>query len=79
MRKITFEEYLRLPKEDEMRLFGDNVLNEEERIEVENPLANIAHEDVDDYLHDLGFITLKELENKIEEKIDHATQNKHNK
>jgi len=44
-----------------MRLCGSDALNEEERVEVENPLANIAHESVDAYLRGLGFITLERI------------------
>jgi len=71
MKKITFEEYLKLSEEEQDKIIHQaETLNEEEWVVVENPIKDMNDQETLDYFHKLGAMTLEEVEEKINEMFD---------
>jgi len=71
MKKITFEEYLKLPKEERAKIINQSTsLNEDERVEVDNPISNMTFDEAMEYLRSIGCVPLEEVEEKINSKFD---------
>jgi len=63
--KLSFEEWKQIRKYNESLPEGDK-----DRIIIEDPISNMTHEEVDEFLHSKGFITLEELQERINAKLD---------
>jgi len=73
MKKITFEEYLRLPKEERAKIIHQSTsLNENERVEVDNPISNMTFDEAMEYLRGIGCVPLEEVEKRINDMLDKA-------
>jgi len=77
MRKITFEEFLQLSEEEQNRIFEQSdSQNENERVEIENPIKHMDDEETIEYFHKLGAMTWEEAQQRINDMLDKAAESK---
>jgi len=75
MRKIKFEDLLKLSEEEQDKICAlSHSLNEDERVEIENPIKYMNDEETIEYFHKLGALTWEEVSKRINDMFDKASE-----
>jgi len=73
-RKITFEEFSKMSFNEVKELMDEmNQLTEDDdSIELEDPISGKSIEEIDEYLRNYGYLPLEEADKRISEMFDNA-------